>query len=467
MSEDLAATRAKLLRAFRSGQGATEVLATEAVRVLGATWPTPTRVKDLAADELLAELLQSSPIFPVWLERMMTATRRSLLFSAPSQAMAPLRASIAIQCHLNEHAWAEDATETLLVEALAASLADLTPDQVMLLACYRPLAQLPGADDLLTKGWTGPVQAVLSEQIVAVREEQAIADALPTLTPVRGAVSQAVRSQYEAHPYPRWRRAGPGAFQNQVNGRPLPKNPTVFIAGCGTGRQAILATLMLQSRHTLAVDLSRTSLAYAERKTRELGISDRITYAQADLLELGDSVGPFDIVQSAGVLHHLHDPFEGARKVCRLAKPGGFVALGLYSAKAREHLKPGKALGKTFTPETVREFRQAIIALPNDDPVRVPAVASRDFYATSGCRDLLMHVQEHELNFDDLRRMLRENDLTFLGFLQFSFDEVRTPYLAMFPHDPKGLDLEAWETFEAEHPATFRRMYQFWAQKAA
>ena len=465
MAEDFVLKRANLLLDFRSGQGATEVLAMEAVRLLGTTFPTPTRVRDLANNELLAELLQSSPVFPVWLERMMTAARRSLLFSAPEEALAALKSWIAIQCHLNEHAWAEDAAETRMVEVLAASLNDLTPDQVMSLACYRPLAQLPGADALLTKGWTGPVQAVLREQIVDVREEQAIAAAFPTLTPVLGAVSQAVQSQYEANPYPRWRRAGPGAFQTEVAGRSLPKNPTVFIAGCGTGRHAILATIMLQAKHTLAVDLSRTSLAYAERKTRELGLTDRITYAQADLLELGDSVGPFDIVQSAGVLHHLNDPFEGARAVCRLAKPGGFVALGLYSALAREHLKPGKALGRSYTPETVREFRQAIIERPMDDPARVPAVASRDFYATSGCRDLLMHVQEHELNFDDLRRMLEENDLTFLGFLQFTFEDTRKAYRAMFPHDPSGVDIDSWEKFEIMRPATFRRMYQFWAQK--
>ena len=466
MSEDFVAARAKLVQEFRSGKGGTEPLANEAVRVLGGSWPTPLRVKHLADDELLAELLQSAPIFPVWLERALTGARRSLLFSAPSEAFAPLKSRIAIQCHLNEYAWAEDATETQLVEVLASSLADLTPDQVMSLACYRPLAQMPGIDDVLAKGWTGPVETVLKEQVLDVRDEQAIAAAMPTLTPVSDGVSQAVQSQYEANPYPKWRRAGPGPLQTHVHGLPLPKKPSVFIAGCGTGRQAILATLMLDSGHTLAVDLSRTSLAYAARKTRELGISDRITYAQADIMELSADLGPFDVVQSTGVLHHMDDPFEGARKVCRLAKPGGFVAMGLYSALAREHLKPGKALGKSYTPETVRAFRQAIIDSAPDDPVRGPAVASRDFYASSGCRDLLMHVQEHEMNFDDLRRMLRENDLTFLGFIQFSFKEIRDAYRAMFPNDREGLDLDCWEAFEVANPSTFRRMYQFWAQKA-
>jgi len=152
VAEDFAAKRANLLLDFRSGQGATEVLAMEAVRVLGATFPTPTRVRDLANDQLLAELLQSSPVFPVWLERMMTAARRSLLFSSPDPNLSALKSWIAIQCHLNEYAWAEDAAETQLVDALAAGLDDLSPDHVMSLACYRPLAQLQGADALLNKG---------------------------------------------------------------------------------------------------------------------------------------------------------------------------------------------------------------------------------------------------------------------------------------------------------------------------
>src|SRR6185436_9639061 len=173
----------------------------------------------------------------------------------------------------------------------------------------------------------------------------------------------------------------------------------------------------------------------------------------------------FDIVQSAGVLHHMADPFAGARRVCQLLKPGGFIALGLYSARAREHLRPAKALARSYRPDTVRELRQAIINAPDLDPVRGPAVASRDFYATSGCRDLLMHVQEHELTIADLRRILDENGLTFLGFHQFAIPEVRADYLARFPHDPAGLDLDAWDAYEADHPRVFQRMYQFWAQK--
>ncbi len=462
----LTAQRERLLRAFRSGRGATEDLAAEAADVLRRSWGPGQSLTEAAQDELLGELLQSFSVFPVWLERSMTRRRLALLFSQQREEWASLAANLAIQCQLNEYAWKEDPPETERVEALAANLATLTAHEVMVLACYRPLARLAGADELLARDWEGPVRRVLHEQIVLVREEAAIAAALPTLTPIRGETSQEVQAQYEANPYPRWRRAGVGPMLTHVQGRALPPAPRVLIAGCGTGRHAVQATLMIAGARTLAVDLSRTSLAYAVRKTRELGLQDRITYAQADLMELTGE-GQFDIVQSTGVLHHMADPFAGAQRVCRLAKPGGLIALGLYSARARADLESAKAIGRQYTPQTVREFRQAIINLPEDDVARGRVVASRDFYSTSGCRDLLMHVQEHQHTIADLRRILDENGLTFLGFIQFELPPVRAAYTAMFPHDPAGLDLDGWDAFETEHPKAFARMYQFWAEKRA
>jgi 2-polyprenyl-3-methyl-5-hydroxy-6-metoxy-1,4-benzoquinol methylase len=469
IADDVAAAnreRERLLTSLRNGRGSIEDLADAAGDVLRRSWPANQSIFDIGRDDLLAVLLQSFPIFPVWLERAMTRTRLALLFMEPRNELAPLVAALAIQCHLNEYAWNEDPPETERVEALAANLANLTPYQVMLLACYRPLARLPGVDALLTRDGGDLVRRVLQEQVVTVREEEAIAASLPSLTPVRGDVSQAVQAQYEINPYPRWRRASWVPEYRRILGWPVPADAQVLIAGCGTGKHPIQASLAFPQAKVLAVDLSRTSLAYAVRKTRELGLDDRISYAQADILEL-DGEARFDMVQSIGVLHHMNDPFAGARRVCRLVKPGGVVALGLYSRRARAHLEPAKALARTYTPQTVRELRQAIINLPPEHPAHAPIVKSRDFYSLSGCRDLLMHVQEHQLTIPDLRRMLDENGLAFLGFVQFSIKTVRDAYLSSFPHDPRGQDLDAWDRFEAEQPRVFGRMYQFWALKKA
>ena len=61
----------------------------------------------------------------------------------------------------------------------------------------------------------------------------------------------------------------------------------------------------------LGVDLSRASLAYAARKTREAGLATS-TSARPTFLSCGARLD-FDVIECVGVLHHLADPFEGAR----------------------------------------------------------------------------------------------------------------------------------------------------------
>lgn len=458
--EDEASARAALVRAFRDRLADVDALARSAVAHLHANWPQTGDA--LASDELLAELLVSVPIYPLWLERRLTGLRRRfLLRGGGGEATAPLLGRLAIQCHLNEYAWAVDAEESALVETLAAKLATLGPAEAMTLACYVPLSRVPGSADLVRKGWTGPVQAVLQEQIVAVREERILGAQVSAIAPIRHGVSETVKAQYEASPYPRWRMVTPVRAQATIFGWPIPKAPSVLIAGCGTGIQAIRAAQRYSGGRVLAIDLSRASLSYALRKTQEEGLAN-ITFAQADLLELGSTGWTFDLIECGGVLHHLSDPFEGARVLSGLLRPGGAIKLALYSAPARADLKPAKALARAYTPDTIRELRQAIIAAPEGDPLKA-AMRFTDFYSTASCRDLLMHVQEHELAIGDLKRMLAENGLRLLAFAIEA--QVKTAYAGMFPDDPRAVDLDHWAEFEQQNPRTFSGMYQFWAEK--
>lgn len=459
--ERLAGARSRAVAAFRGRKLATAHIAVAATEILAQSWPET--LDALAQDEVLLEYLQYFPLFPAWLEHRMTAVRRELLYEPEGEGRALLLSRLAIQCHLNEFAWAETSIERQLADRMAKRLDLLTPVEVMALACYRPLSDLPGAEALLKRSWTGPVLDVLQEQIVGPREVRALAAAMPSLTRLRAGVSEAVREQYEVHPYPRWRRAGENGCLTHIAGRPLPPEPDVLIAGCGTGRHAIEAAMMLPTARILAVDLSRASLAYGALKARDLGLDHRLTFAHADILELPDRCETYDFVQAVGVVHHMADPFEGARAVAKMVRPGGFLSLGLYSAIARARLKPAKALAATYSAETVRELRADILARPDDDPVKYPALYARDFYSQSGCRDLLMHVQEHEHTPADIRRMMDECGLEFLGFELPP--EAKARYRELNPHDPDGLDLESWAVFEQSHPGVFAGMYQFSAQK--
>jgi hypothetical protein len=215
----------------------------------------------------------------------------------------------------------------------------------------------------------------------------------------------------------------------------------------------------------LAIDLSLSSISYAKRKTRELGLTN-IEYAQADILKIGDIARTFDIIESVGVLHHLADPFMGWRTLLSRLRPGGFMSLGFYSELARRHVVRARefiaARGYANTPDDIRRFRQDLIV--KDMSVELQWLSKTpDFYSTSECRDLLFHVQEHRLTLGQVEAFLAEFGLQFIGF---QLDpRVLNKYRARFADDPTGTNLRNWALFEADNPDTFVGMYEFWIQQ--
>jgi hypothetical protein len=87
-----------------------------------------------------------------------------------------------------------------------------------------------------------------------------------------------------------------------------------------------------------------------------------------------------------------------------------------------------------------------------------------DFFSTSECRDLLFHVQEHQLTLPEIEAFLRRHSLQFLGFELAP--GIAANYRLRFPEDRSMSNLASWQTFETENPSTFASMYQFWMQKS-
>jgi SAM-dependent methyltransferase len=242
------------------------------------------------------------------------------------------------------------------------------------------------------------------------------------------------------------------------------RHPEMLIAGCGTGSQPIHASQTIRGLRVLAVDLSLSSISYAMRKTRELGITN-IEYAQADILKLGAITRTFDIIVSSGVLHHLADPFMGWRILLSRLRPGGFMQLGFYSQLARRYVVTARdfiaARGYASTPDDIRRFRRDLAIRDADELQWLSRFP--DFYSTSECRDLLFHVQEHRLTLDQIESFLSECSLNFLGF-ELDPDALHK-YRTRFPGDPTATNLRNWARFETDNPDTFAGMYQFWIQK--
>ena len=244
---------------------------------------------------------------------------------------------------------------------------------------------------------------------------------------------------------------------------PLGSVQNILIAGCGTGQHAISTALRFPAAHVLAVDLSLASLAYAKRKTSELGLRN-IEYRQADILAMDALQERFDLIECSGVLHHLEDPFAGWRILAGLRKPGARMRIGLYSELGRRAVVRARELiaaeGWGPDAEGIRACRAAIRARP--DELFQKIIRNEDFYSMSGCRDLLFHVQEQRFTLPQVGLMIERLGLRFLGFELPDSGATLARYRSLHPHDAQATDLANWHRLETEYPDTFSRMYQFW-----
>ena len=393
--------------------------------------------------------------------------------------------ALARQCFLNEYVFSCARGELEQAQSVRDSLTraieagEAIPELwLAVVAAYYPLHSLPIATTLATRPWSEPVTALVIQQVAEPLEERQIRDLISVLTPIENGVSQLVRQQYEEYPYPRWLKAEPagsavtivqffrGKFPScDLRALAERKEIDVLVAGCGTGQHPIESAQRSREARVLAIDLSLASLSFAQRKVRALALNN-IEFAQADILKLPMIGRTFDVIEAGGVLHHLADSFEGWRVLLSLLRPGGLMAVGLYSERGRAEIAAAHAFiaerGYHPTAEDIRRCRQDLLAL-------APAAVARrllnsvDFFSTSGARDLLFHVQEHRTTLLQIGTFLAENSVKLVGFELDAAVEAR--YRARFPTDRAMTDLTCWDLFESENPATFTRMYQFWVQK--
>ena len=179
-------------------------------------------------------------------------------------------------------------------------------------------------------------------------EEAEDLPSIPTLTPIEDDTSLEVMRQYEENPYPRWTINPLAALGRDPDGISNAATQSesvqdILIAGCGTGEHPFDVAQKSPHARVLAIDLSRVSLAYARRKTREERLQN-VEYAQADILKLPAIGRTFDRIEALGVLHHLADPLAGWRALLALLAPGGTMRIGLYSEAARRSIVEARAL---------------------------------------------------------------------------------------------------------------------------
>jgi SAM-dependent methyltransferase len=437
-------------------------------------------IERLAQEPLLMRLLSGTVLRSWAFEAFFTKLRRFLTLESDPRHLGIL-ACVAEQAfnagYVQHVSDAEAALEQQLLEKDAAAL---TPVQLMVLASYRALVDVPGAhESALGQDLPESVRRVVRRTLLEPLHEREIEARIPVLTPIRNTVSARVRAQYEEHPYPRWidfqvlsdrnDRLVDDLERHALDFRNpgWPERPKVLVPGCGTGYQPLALASRYPEADILAVDLSRTSLAYAVRRQEELSIPN-VEFGQADLLGMADWDDRFEYIDCAGVLHHMESPLAGWRVLCGLLRAGGVMRVGLYSELARGTIVAARRkiaeLGIASTPAAIREFRQAIMRDPALVELRSLASTAGDFFSMGEIRDMIFHVQEHRFDLPTIKQHLAALGLEFGGFV-LSDRNVVLEFQRQYPGRAQWLDLDCWAEFEARHPHTFHTMYQFYCLK--
>lgn len=409
--------------------------------------------------------------------RSLFTTNLDVVLVSPPQN---LLLALASQCFLTDYVFHVDEFEKSEIDSLTAQLLTaitlgrpINQNLLALYASYYPLDTLSDNAGALAHECTttepNPFwETLLRLQVVEPTEEQNLRSTLPSLTRIENKTSVVVQQQYEESPYPRWPGLYRGKHKLPIGFRqstPLPQKSNdaadhqVLIAGCGTGQHAFIYSIQQPQASITAVDLSRNSLAHAERVRRELGL-DNLSFFHGDILCLPEQERVFDEISCAGVLHHLRDPGEGLRALGKVFSGKGTFHLEVYTESGRQSVVAGLAIREEYgleaTTEDIRRFRKLIYELPAHH-VAKGLTESADFFSLFECRDLVFNVQEHRFNLITLSDLLTENGFQFGGI------RVMAPVMELFRRqysDPEAAKKpEFWHALEEAHPGVFGSMY--------
>tara|TARA_B110000208_G_C11778762_1_gene433019 strand:- start:111 stop:2345 length:2235 start_codon:yes stop_codon:yes gene_type:complete len=441
-------------------------------------------VRSLDELTLLTSLMRTIPLPDLQFEKLFVAMRRFVLTNLDqlktSSELINFLSTLSLHCFVNEYVYAESDEEFCLIKELENKIMQtITQSEqpkainLLCLASYRPLHQYNWCQNLEALDNLKEVKVRLIEEPLA---EKVIAQNIPLLGEISDDVSLKVREQYEENPYPRWVKTGIMVKAQSISRVCDDSNlhlhseniknvaaPAVLIAGCGTGQQSISTASRFSKCHVTAIDLSRASLAYAQRKSNELGFTN-IDYMQADILHLHQMDKKFDIIESVGVLHHMEEPMAGWRVLMDILKPGGLMKIGLYSELARGEIVNARreiaSLGIGTSATEIRNFRKSIIESENKRLQKLYVLG--DFYSLSEFRDLVFHVQEHRFTLPQIKNCLYEMGLKFCGF---EHKELNSNFREFHGEEVDMCDLALWHEFEENYPDSFIGMYQFWCQR--
>jgi SAM-dependent methyltransferase len=198
----------------------------------------------------------------------------------------------------------------------------------------------------------------------------------------------------------------------------------ILDAGCGTGVSTDYLCHLNPGASVLAVDISAGALKVACERTRRSGAAAQVAelrIEQRSLLDLAGE-GPFDYINSVGVLHHLREPQAGLKALAGLLRPSGLLHLFLYADGGRWEIHRTQraltTLGVGTGEEGLQLGRRLLAELPESNRLRRHHEQrwALDTAADANFADMYLHPQETSYNLERLMAFVATAGLEFAGF---------------------------------------------------
>ena len=201
-------------------------------------------------------------------------------------------------------------------------------------------------------------------------------------------------------------------------------HPSILDAGCGTGVSTDYLCHLNPGASVLGIDISTGALAVARERLQRSGAAETVEslrQEQRSLLDLGGE-GPFDYINSVGVLHHLDQPQAGLQSLAGLLSQDGLLHLFLYADAGRWEIHRTQSaltlLDVGTAAEGLRLGRELFETLPEGNRL---ARNHRERWAVdcaadANFADMYLHPQETSYDLARLFALIETAGLRFAGF---------------------------------------------------
>ncbi len=244
-------------------------------------------------------------------------------------------------------------------------------------------------------------------------------------------MSDAVRDQYDAYPYPprnpedeRTRLENSWHdFLEVINfycfrgKQTFSQEFRVLVAGGGTGDQTIFLAEQLRPNRRAEIvhlDISANAIAIARRRAEVRKLAN-ITWVQGSVLDLPSlTLGRFDYINCVGVLHHLEDPAAGLRALDAVLQEDGAMSLMLYGRYGRTGVYQMQELMRRINrdepdlPAKIANTKSVLAGLPKTNWFKRGEDLTGDHreFGDAGIVDMLLHAQDRAFTVDELYELV-------------------------------------------------------------